>query len=81
MSSRAREAEGRRVAVAAMIAALDGRHTDIPALLAGADHETLAIAAGGLAILAGTIAQTAPPEWQATLREQLAGCAMTMAAW
>jgi hypothetical protein len=81
VSSRAQEAEARRLAVAAMLAALDGRGTDIPALLADADHDTLVTAAGGLAILAATIAHTASAEWQATLREQLADVAMTMAGW
>jgi hypothetical protein len=73
--------EARQLAVAAMLAALDERQADIPALLAGADHETLVVAAGGLAILAATIAQTAPAEWQATLRGQLADCALSMATW
>jgi hypothetical protein len=81
VSSRAQETEARRLAVAAMLSALDGRHTDIPALLADADHDTLVTAAGGLAILAATIARYGSPEWRAALREQLADCAMTIAIW
>ncbi len=73
MVTGAQAAEARRLAVAAMLLALDDRHRDIPILLADTDQETLVVATGGLAILAATIVQTAPAEAQSALRADLAG--------
>ncbi len=80
VSDAAQAAEARRLAVVAMLAALDDRHKDLPALLADADRETLVIVIGGLVILASTIVWTPPADSQAALREQLADCALAMAA-
>jgi hypothetical protein len=75
----AQEAEARRVAVAVILAAIDGRDNDLPQLLADADRDTLVVAVGGLAIAVGAALGEVHPDRRAELREGLAGCALTMA--
>lgn len=72
-------AEARRLAVAALLLALDGRHTDLPELLADADRGTLVVVVGGLAIAVGAALGEVHPDRRAALREGLADCALTMA--
>ena len=81
MSTQAQAAEARRLAVAAMVTVLDGRYADLPQLLADADHETLVVAVGGVAILAATLAEVTPAEGRTALRAQLADYALEMAGW
>jgi hypothetical protein len=81
VTGQARATEARRLAIAAMLMVIDDRHLELPELLAGTDHEMLVVMNGGLAIFAGTIVQTMPPESRARLREQLGACALDMAGW
>ena len=71
--------EARRVAVAVILAALDGRDDDLCVLLADADWDVLALAVGGLALAVGAMAGELPPEKRAQIREMMARHALTMA--
>lgn len=68
-------AEAGRLAVAAMLAAVDGRQQDLHELLIEASQDTLAVAVGGLALAVGAAFAELRPERRAALREGLARCA------
>ena len=69
------------MAVAVMLAAIDGRDQDLCDLLAGADQAVLAIAVGGLALAVGAAFAELPPERRAEIRGGLADQALAMAGW
>ena len=81
MTDAARAAEVRRLAVAVMLAAVDGRDQDLHELLADADRDTLAIAVGGLALAVGGVLGEVPAERWAAIREELSAWALNLAAW
>ncbi len=81
MTDQARAAEARRLAVAAMLAAADGRDEDLHELLADADRDKLAVAVGGLALAVGAALGEVPPVRRAAVREHLATWALDLAAW
>ena len=74
-ASAASAAEARRVATAAMLAAVDGRDQDLHELLDDADRDTLAVAVGGLALAVGAAFSELRPKRRAALRGYLAGLA------
>jgi hypothetical protein len=78
MADPVHEVDGRRVALAAMLIALDGREKELPDLLAEADRETLIIAIGGVGIMVSTLVQVVPAEVQAEVRERLVASALEM---
>ena len=67
------------MAVAVVLAAVDGRDQDLHELLADADRDTLAIAVGGLALAVGQVLGEVPPERRAAWREQLSAWALNLA--
>lgn len=81
VTGEAREADARRLAVAVLLAAVDGRDQDLPGLLADADGDTLAVAVGGMALAVAAAVGEVPPERRAAIREHLAAWALDMAAW
>jgi hypothetical protein len=81
VSAQAEAAEARRTAIAVLLAAIDGRDSDLHDLLADADCDTLAVAVGGMAIAVSAAFGEVPPGRRAALREYLAGCALDMAGW
>jgi hypothetical protein len=74
-------AAARRLVLGVMLAVLDGRDEDVHQLLAGADRDTLAVAVGGVLLLAGAVLGEVPPERRAAVREHLADRAVTVAGW
>lgn len=64
--------EARRLAVATMLAAVDGRDQDLHELLEDADRDALAVAVGGLALAVFAAFSELQPERRATLRGYLA---------
>ena len=72
-------AEARRVAVAVLLAALDGRDDDVAILLADASREVLAIAGAGLALAVGAMSGELTPERRAEIREMMGAHALTVA--
>jgi hypothetical protein len=80
VSSPDSSAEGRRVAVGAILAAIDGRDDDLYLLLAGADRDTLNVAVAGLAIVIRLALEEAPAKRRAFVRDYVAGCAIDAAA-
>jgi hypothetical protein len=73
--------EARRLVLGVMLAVLDGRDDDVHQLLAGADRDMLAVAVGGVLLLAGAVLAEVPPERRAAVREHLANRAVTVAGW
>jgi hypothetical protein len=73
--------DARRLAVAVLLAAVDGRDDDLHALLAGADHAELAVAIGGLALAFGALMGEVPPDRRPLIRDYLAGRALDLVAW
>lgn len=71
--------EARRVAVAVLLAALDGRNYDVAILLADASREVLAIAAAGLALATGAMASELTPERRSEIRTMMGAHALTVA--
>ncbi len=55
MTGEAQSAGACRLAVAVLLAGVDGRDQDLPELLAGADRDTLAVAVRGLALAVGDL--------------------------
>lgn len=64
-----------------MLAVLDGRDDDVHQLLADADRDMLAVAVGGVLLLAGAVVGEMPPERRAAVREHMASRAVTVAGW
>ncbi|HZP26679.1 MAG TPA: hypothetical protein VFB90_06490 [Dehalococcoidia bacterium] len=79
MASPAHEVEARRLALAVLLAAIDGRDEDLAALVAEAGRDELAVAVGGLAIAVGAALGEVPPERRAALRHGLAEHALDVA--
>jgi len=71
VTDESKAAEARRVAVAAVLAAIDGRDQDLHDLLADADRDTLAIAIGGMALAVSAALGEVPLERRAVMCEQL----------
>jgi len=80
-ASQAREAEARRLVTGVMLAVLDGRDDDVHQLLADADRDMLAVAVGGVLLLAGAALAEVPPKRRTDFREHMASRAVTMAGW
>jgi hypothetical protein len=74
-------AAARRLVLGVMLAVLDGRDDDVHQLLAGADRDMLAVAVGGVLLLAGAVLGEVPLERRAAVREHLASRAVTVAGW
>jgi hypothetical protein len=79
VTSKASAAEARRMAVAVVLAAADGRNQDLHQLLADADRDTLAIAVGGLALAVGAVLGEVPAERRAAIRGHLSAWALNLA--
>lgn len=79
MTGEARAAEARRLAVAVSLAAIDGRDQDLHELLADADRDMLAVAVGGLAIMASAVLGEVPAERRAAVREHMSAWALNLA--
>jgi hypothetical protein len=72
VTDEARAAEARRVAVAVILAAVDGRDQDLHELVADADRDMLAVAVGGMALAIVDALSEVPPERRAVIRQHLA---------
>jgi hypothetical protein len=72
VTGQARAAEARRLAVATMLAVIDGRDRDLHELLDDANRDTLAVAVGGLALAVGAAFSELAPERRVALRGGLA---------
>ena len=81
MTSEARAAEARRLVLGVSLAVLDGRDDDVHQLLADADRDMLAVAVGGVLLMAGAVLGELPAERRAAVREHLASRAVAMAGW
>jgi hypothetical protein len=73
--------DARRLAVAVLLAAVDGRDDDLHALLADADHAELAVAVAGLALAFGALMGEVPTDRRPVIRDYLAGRALDLVAW